>query len=252
VVAAVRESRSGSEGGIWLPAIQPPARQLVIPGLPGAPGARDLYLAVPGAAAAQVKITLVTQHGSYHPTGGTGIELLGGSVSDIPLPSVGGIAGALLVTASEPVLAVMRVPGGPAGSSGALAVSGSPIQEQGVLAANPARPIGQTQLVLSAPGKAASVRITTASATSPATGQSGQVVNVAAKSSVVVPVGPPAGSKASQFTIVVTPQPGSGPVYAARIISAGGSLQSILPVVSSLTWIPLPAVRESVATVIGG
>ncbi|HEX3389648.1 MAG TPA: DUF5719 family protein [Streptosporangiaceae bacterium] len=249
VVAAVRESTSGSHGGIWLPAIQPPARHLVIPGLPGTPGARDLYLAVPGSASAQVKVTVVTQRGSYHPTGGTGIELLGGSVSDIPLPSLGGIAGALSITSSEPVIAVMRVPGGPAG---ALAVSASPILEQGVLAANPARPAGQTQLVLSAPGKAASVRITTATATASVTGQSGQVIQVGAKSSVVVPVGPPAKSKASQFAIVVTPLPGSGPVYGASIISAAGSLQTILPVISSLTWIPLPGVRESVATVLGG
>src|SRR5262249_38197992 len=163
--------------------------------------------------------TAITQHGSYHPTGGTGIELLGGSVSDIPLPSLGGIPGAISITSSVPVIAVMRVPGGPAGGAGALAPGGSPIREQGGLAANPARPIGQTQLVLSAPGKAASVRIPTATSTAPATGQAGQVVQIAAKSSVVVPVGPPATSKASQFTIVVTPLPGSGPVYGARIIT---------------------------------
>ena len=60
VVAAVRESRSATDSGIWLPATQAPARHLVIPGLPRASGTRELYIAVPGSAAAQVKVTAVT------------------------------------------------------------------------------------------------------------------------------------------------------------------------------------------------
>ena len=37
-----------------------------------------------------------------------------------------------------------------------------------------------------------------------------------------------------------------------NVISAGGSVWSIMPVPSSLTWIPLPRVSESLATVLGG
>jgi hypothetical protein len=51
--------------------------------------------------------------------------------------------------------------------------------------------------------------------------------------------------------LVVTPLPGSGPVYGGRVISAGGSVLSIMPVPSSLTWIPLPGVSESVAAILG-
>ncbi|MBO0823216.1 MAG: hypothetical protein J2P27_05075, partial [Actinobacteria bacterium] len=251
VFAEVRESKLAGQQGIWLPSVQAPARHLVIPGLPGTPGSRHLYIAVPNVGVAQVKITAVTKRGSYQPTGGTGIELVGGSVSDIPLPSLGGVAGAVSITSSVPVAAAMLVPGGPVGTPGALAVSASPVQEQAVFAANPAGPAGQTQLVLSAPGKAASVRITTATSTRPATGHDGQVVKVAAKSSVVVPVRPPAGSGVSKFSFVVTPLAGSGPVYGGRIISAQGLVQSVLPAPSSLTWIPLPDVRESVGGILG-
>lgn len=251
VAAAVRESQSPGQDGSWLPAMQAPARHLVIPGLPAGGGSPDLYIAVPGAGAAQIKITAITQRGSYQPTGGTGIDLLGGSVSDLPLPSLAGLSGALSVTSSVPVVAAMRVSGGPAGGVGALAASSGPVLEQGVLAANPAGPAGLTQLVLSAPGKAASVRIATATATTAASAAAGQVVHIAAKSSVVVPVAPPAGSRVSQFMLVVTPLAGSGPVYGGNVIAAGGSVRSILPVPSSLTWIPLPGVTESVAAILG-
>lgn len=251
VAAAVRESKSAGQPGSWLPALQPPSRHLIIPGLPATPGSRDLYIAVPGTGSAQVKVTAITQRGSYQPTGGTGIELLGGSVSDIPLPSLAGVAGAVSITSSVPVVAAMLVPGGTAGAVGALAGSAGPVVEQGVLATNPAGAAGLTQVVLSAPGKAASVRIATGTATTPASTATGQVVRIAAKSSVVVPVGVPRGVRASQFMLVVTPLAGSGPVYAGRTISAHGSVLSAMAVPSSLTWIPLPSVGESLASILG-
>jgi Family of unknown function (DUF5719) len=251
VTAAVRESTSAAQAGSWLPALQAPARHLVIPGVPAEAGSLDLYIAVPGSGAAQVKITAITERGSYQPTGGTGIDLLGGSVSDVPLPSMAGVAGALSITSSVPVVAEMLASGGPAGAVGVLAASGTPVFEQGVLAANAAGLAGQTALVLSAPGKAAKVRIVTATATTPVSAAVGEVVHVPAKSSVVVQVGPPARSTASEFMLVMSPLAGSGPVYGGNVITVGGSLQSILPVPSSLTWIPLPGVSESVTAILG-
>jgi hypothetical protein len=251
VAAAVRESQGPGQVGSWLPALQDPAQHVVIPGLPAGAGPPDLYIAVPGTGAAQIKITAITQRGSYQPTGGTGIDLLGGSVSDLPLPSLAGISGALSITSSVPIVAAVRVAGGPTGGVGALAPSSGPILEQGVMAANPAGSAGLTQLVLTAPGKAASVRIATATTTTPASAAAGQVVKIAAKSSVVVPVTPPAGTRASQFMLVVTPLPGSGPVYGGNVMAAHGSLLAIMPVPSSLTWIPLPGVSESVAAILG-
>jgi hypothetical protein len=195
-----------------------------------------------------VKITAVTAKGSYHPTGGTGIDLLGGSAATIALPSLGGVPGAVSVSSSVPIVAAMLVPGGPAGSPGALAASGTPVREQGVAADNPS---GSTSLVLSAPRGAATVRITTATSSVSALGQHGTIVQIKAGTSVVVPVSAPAGSKAGTFSAVVTPLRGSGPVYAGRIIRSGHSVQSVLPVASSLTWIPLPAVQDSLSAILG-
>lgn len=250
VVAAVRETRSASDNGNWLPVTSPPSRHLVIPGLPRTSGSRSIYIAVPGTAAAQVKITAVTANGSYHPTGGTGIDLLGGSAVAIALPSLGGVPGAITVTSSQPVVATMLLPGGPAGTPGAIAVSAPPVFEQGVLADNPAHSHYSADLVLSAPGKAARVRVTTATSSVSALGQQGSVVTIKARSSVLVPVTSPSGTKATAFTLLVTPLSGSGPVYAGRIITAGGSVQSIMPVPSALTWVPLPATRESLAAIL--
>jgi hypothetical protein len=249
VVAAVRESSAAAADGNWLPATGAPARHLLIPGMPDAVGSRDLYIAVPGTAPAQVKITAVTPRGSYEPTGGTGIDLLGGSAVSIPLSSLGGVPGAISISASAPVVASLLASGGPAGTPGALAVSAGPVLEQGVMADNPAGSAGKTQLVLSAPRQAATVRITTASATVAATGQSGRVVQIRAGSSVVLPVAPP-GAKATAFAVVVTPLSG-GPVYAGRVISSGGAVRSILAVPSSPTWISLPGVNESLSAILG-
>jgi hypothetical protein len=248
VVAAVRESKSAGADGNWLPVTQAPARHLVIPGMSSAPGSRYLYIAVPGTSAAQVKITAVTARGSYQPTGGTGIALLGGSAVAIPLPSLGGVAGAISISASAPVAATLMTSGGPPATPGAPAVSAGPVLEQGVVADNPVGSAGKTELVLSAPRHAATVRITTATTTVAAAGQSGRVVQIAAGSSMVLPEAAPSG-KTAGFSIIVTPLSG-GPVYAGRVISLGGVVQSVLAVPSSPTWIPLPGVTESLSAIL--
>jgi len=249
VVAAVRETRSAGADGNWLPGTDAPARHLVIPGMSNAAGSRDLYIAVPGTSPAQVKITAVTAKGSYQPTGGTGLDLLGGSALSIPLPSLGGVSGAISISASAPVVATLMTSGGPAATAGAPAVSAGPVFEQGVVADNPGASGGKTELVLSAPRQAATVRVTTATSTVAAGGQSGRVVQIGAGSSVVVPVASPAGKSAS-FSIVVTPLSG-GPVYAGRVISSGGIVRSILAVPSSPTWIPLLGVTDSLSAILG-
>lgn len=250
VVAAVRETRKGTEAGGWLPAAQPPARTSVIPGLPRASGTRVLYIAVPGGATANVKVTAVTARGSYQPTGGTGIELLGGSAVEIPLPALGGVAGAIKINSSVPVVASMLVAGGPPGTPGAIAATAGPVQEQGVLAASPVGSAGSTQLVLSAPRHPASVRIVVATTSVPATGQTGTVVQIGAGKTVILPVKAPSGHRVSEVMIVVTPLAGSGPIYAGRVISLHGVVQSIMPVPSSLTWIPEPAANSSLNAIV--
>jgi hypothetical protein len=76
------------------------------------------------------------------------------------------------------------------------------------------------------------------------------VVQVKAGNTLVVPVKTPHGHRISQVTIVVSPLPDSGPLYAARVITSGGVIQSIMPVPSSLTWVLEPAVHSSLGALL--
>jgi hypothetical protein len=245
VVAAVRESPSRAKPGAWLPAAQPPSTSLVLPGLPGSPGTRQLYVIVPGAANAQVKLTAVTPKGSYQPTGGTGIDLPGGSAVSVALPSLGGQPAAVRLTSNVPVTATMSVPGGAVGAPGAFTAASGPLQQQGVISGNAG---GTVSLVLSAPRGAAQIRVATQNAGGTS---AGTVVQVAAGHTVMTKVRRPAGSsRKTGFAVIVTPLPGSGPVYAGRVLTIGGAVRSILPVPSSLSWVPLPLVHNSLLTVL--
>ena len=248
VVAALLETSSGSEPGAWLPAAQPPATSQVLPGLPGTPGGRELYVAVPGEGNAQIKVTAVTERGSYQPTGGSGIDLPGGSAVAVALPSLGGIPAAIQISSSVPVTASMSAPGGAAGAPGAFTAAVGPVQEQGVIAGNPAGSGGSSELVLSAPQAAAQVQVSELTATGQAGISFGMVQLAAGHSAVVTLPTPKQAGRPSPFAVVITPVAGSGPVYAGRVVSANGSVRSILPVVSALTWVPLPVVHNSVTT----
>ncbi len=251
IVAALRESKKGAEPGTWLPPAPAPATQLVLPSIPGTPGSRELYVAVPGDRDAQVKLTAVTPRGSYQPTGGSGLALPSGSATGIPLPSLAGTPAALVITASVPVTASMLVSGGSGGSPGAVTAAAEPVQQQGVIADNPGSADGSAELVLSAPRTAAAVRVTVTALRSAIDPGSGGTVQIAAGHSVAVRLRPPRGSaRTAPFSVVVTPLPGSGPVYAGRVITVGGVVQSILPVVSSPVWVPLPPVRDSLTAVL--
>jgi hypothetical protein len=245
VAAALRETKSLSSQGGWLPAAQAPSKRLVIPGLPASAGSRNLYILVPGTGNAQVKVTAVTSKGSYQPTGGNGIELAGDSAVGIQLPSLSNVAAAIKITSSVPVTAAIMVPGGAAGAPGAFTAAAGPISQQGVAAANPTGSAGFANLVISAPRTAVSVRIVEATSKIAATGQAGTVVHVAAGRSAVTRVKPPKGGKKADFAVVITPLSGSGPVYVGRVISSGGVIRSILPVTSALQWVPLPPAQDS-------
>jgi hypothetical protein len=248
VAAAVLETSNSNQPGTWLPAAQPPATSQVLPGLPGTPGTRQLYVAVPGEGNAEIKVTAVTAKGSYQPTGGSGIDLPGGSAVSVALPSLGGIPAAIELSSSVPVTASMSVQGGAAGGTGAFTVATGPIQEQGVISGNPPSSGGSAELVLSAPQTAAQVQVTELTAAGQADVTFGTVQLGAGKTTVINLNAPRQAGKSSPFAVVVTPLAGSGPVYAGRVVSQNDTVRSILPVSSSLTWVPLPSVSNSVTT----
>lgn len=248
VVAGVRDATSAVGGeGSWLPAAETPATHVIIPGLPATQGSRRLFLAVPGQRDAHVTIAAVTSRGTYQPTGGSGIDVPGGSTIAVDLPSLSGIAAALKLVASQPVTASVMIPGGPAGSPGAFTAAATPLQEQGVVAASLADGSASSAVVLSAPQGQARVRVTElAGASGPA-----RTVTIAAGRTKLVPLAPVRGARRrAAFSALITPQAGSGPVYAGRVTESGasGTVLALLPVASALTTVPLPPVRAAAIT----
>jgi hypothetical protein len=251
VVAALRVTNSVTREGTWMPPTEVPSTTQVLTGLPASPGSRELYLTVPGGTAAQVKVTVVTQRGTYQPTGGSE-NLLGHQTTGLSIPSVGNLTGSVEVKANVPVAAVLEMPGGPSGAPGSFIVGGEPIVGQGVVAANTSGKIGTTDLVLSAPGAAASVSVALAAPGEALTGLNGQIVKIKAKSAVQVKLAlPKHAAKVPLIAIVVTPLSGSGPVYGGRLAVIRGSIQTVIPVISSPSRIELGQVRESLLTVLG-
>jgi hypothetical protein len=253
VVAAVEETKGTARTGAWLPASATPGTRVVIPGMPPTAGTRQLFISVPGTQDAHITLSAVTSKGSYHPTGGAGLDIPGGSVAQLSLSSLSAIYGAVEISSTVPVTASLLTPGGQRGTPGAFTGATPPLQEQGVVAANVSSGGAVSSLVLSAPWRAARVRVTEIGAGGgQGSAAPGKVVLVQAHHSLLQQLAVPPGTRrGSAFAVIVTPLPGSGPLYAGRTLMSsgrGGALQSILPVSSALTVVPLPNVQDELVT----
>jgi hypothetical protein len=237
-------SEGGSTRGSttsWLPSAAEPSTQLVIPGVPPSSHA-ELFLTVPGTADAKVNVLAITPQGQYRPFGSQPVDLPGQSASSMALTPLGGSAAAIAITANVPVTATVLVPGS---GVGAFTTATAPISEQAVIAGNISGSGFAPSVVLSAPAGAARVRLTEISASTGS--RASQVISVQAGRTLMVPVTAPSGAKRGvAFALVITPLPGSGPLYAARVETQGQStVVAIIPAASALTTISLPPVRDS-------
>lgn len=245
IAADVSES-SAHGAASWVPRTAPPSTRLVIPGVPPSGTSASLFLVVPGSSNARVNVVAITSQGRYQPFGAQSIDLPGQSATDVQLSPLGGAAAALLITSNVPVTADVLVPGT---GLGAFTAAVPPITEQAVIAGNTTSGFSAS-MVLSAPAAAVRLHLTESAQGAPGTGQ---LVTIPAGRTVVVSVKAPRApghEHAVPFTIVITPQPGSGPVYAARIETQGQNTPvSIMPAESALTTAALPPVRDSYTAV---
>lgn len=241
IAADVWEGASATSG-TWLPQAAAPANTVIIPGLSAASSAARLFVVVPGGANASVKVTALTPQGKFAPFGSAPLSAPGSAASEFALTSLGAGAAALELTSNVPVTAAVLVPGT---GIGAVTAAASPVSEQGVIAGNSANGGYATSVLLSAPSGAAKVAVTTIPA--PASGATDVTVQAGRTVSVSVPAAK--GAK-TVFAIIVTPQAGSSPVYAARVVTAGGSIASILPVESAPTTITLPPVQQTYTAIL--
>jgi hypothetical protein len=101
-----------------------------------------------------------------------------------------------------------------------------------------------SSLILTAPSGAATVRVVTVSAAGKSAPQD---VEVPAGRTVEAELKPPGGDDAS-YGAVITPRPGSAPVYASRVLATGKGedyLFTVLPIVPAPMTIRLPDTADS-------
>jgi hypothetical protein len=251
VAASVWEGGAG--GGAWLPQANAPATSLVIPGLTVASSPARLFVVVPGSAGARLKVVAYTPAGAVAQFPGNPVDASAGAATPLSLNSLGASAAGLKLTSSQPIVAGVLVPGTGIGS---FAAAVPPITEQGVVAGNPATRGVTVGLLLTAPTAAARASISVIGADGSVTTPDGdRSVTVAAGHTLAVAVARPPAADRQPFAIVITPQPGSGPVYAVRVVTSGtgglsGPLSSLLPVSSAMTSITLPPARSSYTAVL--
>lgn len=231
--AAVRDVRVAgltTLGTDWVPAQPAPASTVVVAGIPGViagqPAARVLVLADPGTVNATVTVTTTTTAGTFVPSGLSSVTVPAGSVRRIDLagpvgqspatvtvrsagsgPAVPVLAGAL-VSVRSPVTGLSEI---------AYLGAGTPLAGPALEPENPVTAHEDSVLELSAPQRAATVTISrpaqgsTPAFSLPVAIPAGRVVEVSLRHYGWL------GNAAT-----VTPQPGSGPVYATRIIEDQG------------------------------
>jgi hypothetical protein len=246
VAASVWEN--GGSGGAWLPQAAAPGTSLVIPGLTVASSAAKLFVTVPGSSDARLTVTAFTAQGKFVQFGSAPVDAPAAATSSFALSSLGASAAGLELTSNVPIVAAVQVPGQGIGS---FTTAVPPVTEQGVVAGNPATRGLTVGLLLTAPAGAAHASVTVIGAAGSGSGTAGspQVVTVPAGHTEAVAVARPQNSR-QPFAIVITPGAGSGPLYAARVVTAGSGglsapLDSLLPVPNALTVISLPPVQNA-------
>jgi hypothetical protein len=243
---------SSAGAGAWLPQAAAPATTQVIPGLTVAGTPPRLFVVVPGATDAQLKVVAFTPAGMAALFTSTPVDASAGATTPVTLTTLGGSAAGLELTASVPFVAGVQVSGAGIGS---FTTAVPQVAEQGLVAGNPATRGVTVGLLLTAPAAAATASISVVSADGTVTVPPGeQSVSVQAGHTLAVPVPRPPGSR-KPFAIVITPTTGSGPIYAARLVTSGsGGLSApaaaLLPVSSALTEITLPPASNSYSAVL--
>lgn len=229
------------QGTDWIPSAADPTTTLVVPGVPQVADGRDakvrLDLVAPTGGAV-VTLAVAASDGTFVPLGADVVDVPAGTVRSVDLTkALRGEAAAILVSSDQPVTAGARVLlKRPDYFGDVLFLAASqPLTSSAVVPDNRRSQDLATRLVLSAPDSAASVQVSTFTG-----GAEGVPVTVdlAAGTTRWVTVRAPEGS--DRYGLVVTPLPGSGPVYGVRMLDEEGPRG---PLVTSL---PLRTARLTV------
>ena len=274
VVAAVRDSRVqglSSLGVDWVPAAAAPSTRVVVPGVSGGGGQRLLHLLAPGDLDTRVGVRLLTTTGPIVPAGLEEIELTAGVVASLDLATVlGSEVAAVELTATEPVVAGLRVTTSATGAAemaytagstplSGLAVAPDVRTDEGwtgrlVLSADDRGPLGE-ELSPAASAVPARVRVDYFDAGSGELVRSDEV-EVSGGSTLEVPLDPAGtdgGATSPRASVVVTSLGGPSQrlVYGTLQLDRSGGPDAgftIVPLLSPRLVVDVPAVRHDLST----
>ncbi|MFV2119748.1 DUF5719 family protein [Streptomyces sp. Act-28] len=219
-VGAVIRSAVDQLGSDWLPASAGPAPSLVLPGIPADATSVQLMVYAPGEDDAELKIQLAGATGTITPAVQQTIRVKSGMTSSADLRDLtNGEAGALLLTPAQagratPVVAALRVVRGSGEKQEVAFIPATgPVGERATVADNRAK---GTTLSLTAPDKAAEVRVTA----SPGTGGGTPVTKTyTVKAGTTLSVAPPAPAGLEGSYALTVETLSGGPVHAARMLA---------------------------------
>ncbi|MEV8633696.1 DUF5719 family protein [Streptosporangium sp. NPDC051023] len=248
VTAAARAIMHDGRGVDWLPASAPPATRVVIPGIPGGGGGRQLLVASIAETDTLVEIKALTPDGTYALKGRELLEVPAESVATLDLSS--GIAGqpsALVLTSETPIVAGLVVTGTGKKSDVAFTAGAAPIDLGSVVADNRTGGEKSSRLVLSAPEAAGKVSVRVL----PREGQAPEPFEVDIPAARTKQVSLPKVDGA--FGVLVLPVQGSGPVYGGRVMDERikkGLALTVQPLAAARVWALVPPITESATVLI--
>ncbi|MEU9113121.1 DUF5719 family protein [Streptomyces sp. NPDC048483] len=222
-VGAAVQATDAKLGSDWLPPAADPAAALVLPGIPKDATSVRLVVVAPGEADADLKVQLATPTGLITPAGVDTLHVNSGMTKAVDLKDLTkGEAGSLVLTPADggsraPVAAALRVTRGKgAHQEMAFIPATRPVDKRATVADNRARG-GTLSLVAPEKGKDAKVKVTASAGSEGGTPVS-RTYTVKGGSTLAVDPPRPPGLKGS-YALTVEPQPGSGPVHAARTLA---------------------------------
>ncbi|WP_367431655.1 DUF5719 family protein [Streptomyces celluloflavus] len=222
-VGAAVQAVDAKLGGDWLPAAADPAPSAVLPGIPADATSVRLVALAPGDADADLKVQLATPTGLIAPAGVETLHVKSGMTTAMDLKDITkGEAASLVLTPTDsgskaPVVAALRVTRGTGDKQETAFIPATrPVGERATAADN--RDKGST-LTLVAPekGKDAKVKVTASAGSGGGTPVS-KTYTVKGGATLAVEPPRPQGLKGS-YALTVEPEPGGGPVYAARMLA---------------------------------
>ncbi|MFC9132478.1 DUF5719 family protein [Streptomyces sp. NPDC057099] len=206
-------------GGDWLAASTDPSGSLVLPGIPKDATSVRLVAFTPGDEDADLKVRLASPSGLITPAGHETVHVKGGMTTAVDLGDVTrGEAGSLVLTPTDrsvPVVAALRVVRGKGDKQETAFIPATrPVGTRATSADNSAK--GST-LSLTAPGRAATVKVTASAGSEGGTPASKTYTIKAGTTQDIEPPAP--GGLKGTYALTVEPVSG-GPVYGARTLTA--------------------------------